>query len=295
MFSVGLFTTHVIDIPWRYGKPFTVIPFGDVHFGAPLHCASEWRRFCDRNRNRQDCVFLGMGDYTDLVSGSERGRIRMGKEGLHESTIATIEDLYRNTTDSLLDTISFMKGRCIGLLEGNHYGNFGDGTTTTQRMSQVLGAKYLGVISVVRLNFIFGGTSKYCIDILAHHGKGGGQLAGTPFNQVGKMAEIAEADIYLMGHDHNRGCVTGQRIFPVYDSRKNDLVMRERKVLYGRTGSFLKGYEPGRVSYIADKALKPANLGWIEVEMTFTKVAPKPVSKGGDGSQHIYADIRGIA
>lgn len=284
----GLFTTQIVEIPWKYGKPFTLIPFGDVHFGAPLHCKSEWKRFCDHNRNRKDCMYLGMGDMTDLVSTSERSRIRMGKDGLHESTIECIEDLYRKTTDDFVKTVGFMKGRCIGIIEGNHYGNFGDGTTTTTRICQALNAKYLGVISLVRLVFVFGGTSKMTVDILAHHGKGGGQTVGAPYNSLSKMADIAEADIYLMGHDHSRGCATGQRIHPYFDSKNNKLVMRERKILYGRTGSFLRGYVPGKVSYIADRALKPANLGWIEVEIT-----PRRITE--DKKTHMTIDIRGIA
>lgn len=225
----------------------------------------------------------------DLVSTSERAALKMGKGGLHESTMECIEDMYRQTTDGLLNTIKFMKGRCIGLVEGNHFGNFGDGTTTTQRMCQALRTKYLGCICIVRLCFVFNGTSKLTIDILAHHGKGGGQLAGTPFNQVGKMVNIAEADIYLMGHDHSRGCVTDQRIYPYFDSRKKQLVMKERKILYGRTGSFLRGYVPNKVSYIADMALKPANLGWIEIEITPHRV------KDGKGGQETVVDIRGLA
>lgn len=285
----GLFTTSIVEIPWVYGKTYTLVPFGDVHYGAPLHCSSEWERFCNAQKGRKDVAFLGMGDMTDVVSTSERAVLKMGKGGLHESTMESIEDMYRKTTDDLLETISFMRGRCLGLIEGNHFGQFGDGTTTTQRMCQALRTKYLGCICIVRLCFVFSGTSKLTVDILAHHGKGGGQLAGTPFNQVGKMADIAEADIYLMGHDHNRGCVTGQRMYPYFDSRKKQLVMKERKIIYGRTGSFLRGYVPNKVSYIADMALKPANLGWIEIEITPHRL------KDGKGGQETVVDIRGLA
>lgn len=284
----GLFTTSVIQIPWKLGKPFTLVPFGDVHYGAPLHCKSEWKRFCDRQKDRKDVMFLGIGDYCDLVSASERSRIKMGKDGLHESTMSRIEDMYRSTIDDFYETVSFMKNRCIGMIEGNHYGNFGDGTTTTQRLCQKLNAKYLGVISLVRLQFLVTKTMYVSIDVLAHHGKGGGQLAGTPFNQVAKMADIAEADVYLMGHDHNRGCVTGQRIRPYQNSKTGKIIMRERKVIYGRTGSFLKGYVPGKVSYIADSALKPANLGWIEIEIT-------PHQATTEDGRQLTVELRGLA
>jgi hypothetical protein len=44
--------------------------------------------------------------------------------------------------------------------------------------------------------------------------------------------------------------------------------LSHRKVLLARTGSFLKGYVPGKVSYVTDRLLNPTNLGVIKIEVT---------------------------
>jgi hypothetical protein len=44
--------------------------------------------------------------------------------------------------------------------------------------------------------------------------------------------------------------------------------LREKKLLYARTGSFLKGYENNAPSYVAKKLLNPTDMGTVKIELT---------------------------
>ena len=171
----------------------------------------------------------------------------------------------------------------IGLLEGNHHGKFSSsGITTTQYMCQKLGCKFLGVSAFVRLSFVYGKKSA-CVDIWAHHGKSGSRLVGGSMNAVQNMADIADADIYLMGHDHKKSIAMKTRLCLTHGKGLN---LTHKKILMGRTGSFLKGYVPDQSSYIAKALLSPTDLGVLKIELT-----PKREQAGDKDS--FYVDLHG--
>lgn len=279
MNTTGIFDIHKFEIKaTKYGEPIYIIPFGDIHRNAPLCHVEKWVEFLDWAKRKRNAYFLGMGDYDDLASASER-MILMDRK-LHESTRDTIEDLYRKLTDRLAKELSFMSGRLIGLIEGNHFGEFQNGTTTTQRLAEKLNCKYLGVSAFVRLQITTRGTRQgVCVDVWAHHGMGAARLIGGSLNRVQQMLEAAEADLYLMGHDHKKSVGMVSRL----ELRgSSDLRLHNAKKVFARTGSFLKGYEPGKKSYIVDKAMNPTDLGVVKIELT-----PKRERIGGADYEYI--------
>jgi hypothetical protein len=254
----GLFTLQEYVVKgWKIDKPLSLIPFGDVHRDSPAHSNKKWKEFCDYGASKKDAIFLGMGDYLDSFSTSER--MILNNPG----------------------------NRTVGLLCGNHFIQFADGTTSDMHLAAKLNSSYLGVCSAIRIVFAeMHGQSSVSVDIFAHHGKGAGQTVGGKLNAVEKLANIAEADIFLMGDNHARGSV------PLGDklricSNTGGLVLRSRQAWIGRTGSFLKSYEPGQSSYVVDAALSPANLGWIEFVLT-------PRRSYADGQDRMTVDIGSI-
>lgn len=284
MQTTGIFTTHDFIIHYTHeGKPIYILPFGDVHRSSPLCHREKWTEWLKWAKTKKDAYFLGMGDYDDLGSSSERKIL--SNPDLHESTTETLDHLYlRHTTDFVKD-IEFMRGRLIGLMEGNHYGNLTSGMTTTQKMADMLGCSYLGVSTFIRLTLKQQhkrSNHSSSVDIWAHHGKGASRLAGGSLNTVEHMVGAAEADIYLMGHDHKKSVAYATRLY-LGDSNRGSTHLRERKILLARTGSFLRGYVPGKVSYVADRMLNPSNLGTVKIELT-------PKQDWKDGSRR-YIDI----
>jgi hypothetical protein len=277
MNTTGIF--EIYSYPIRYAKsnePIYLIPFGDVHRSSPLCHVEKWKEFLDWAKKKPRSYFLGMGDYDDLLSASERKIL--DNDDIHESTRETLEQFYRSKTEKLAKELEFMRGRLVGLLEGNHFVTFDDGTTSTQYLCKLLGCKYLGCTAFVRM--WFSSTSKrldtHGIDLWAYHGKGAARLVGGSLNTVQQMCEQAEADIYLMGHDHKKSTATITRLKLNRGSAGN-VRLSHRKCLLARTGSFLKGYVPGKRSYVVDKNLNPTDLGVVKIELT-----PKRHQDNGD-------------
>lgn len=267
MRTTGIFTVHTFEAEGKYGEPTYIIPFGDIHRFADECHVSKWKSFLEWAKTKERCYFIGMGDYDDLASTSEREVLEDAR--LHNSTKKSLKDAYLSRTLKLYDELKFMRGRVIGLIEGNHYAVFNNGMTTTQKLCEMLDCKYLGCASLIRFYVKVKkrkSRDSYSVDIFAYHGKGAARLIGSSLNTVQQMAETATADIYLMGHDHKKsvGMVTKLEL-----SRGSHTIgLRHRKQVLARTGSFLKGYENNMVSYIADKCLNPTDLGVVKIELT---------------------------
>lgn len=284
MQTTGIFTIHEFEIPISsFNEPIYLIPFGDVHRSAPLCHTEKWLEFLDWAKNKKRCYFLGMGDYDDLASASER--MNLNKKQFHDSTIKTLENLYEKNVDRLVNELRFMKGKLIGLIEGNHYAEFSSGITSTQLMAQKLKVKYLGVSSFIRLRFVHSSRNKTkTLDLFVHHGKGAGKRMGSSLNTVEDMIRVADADIYLMGHDHKKSCGYLTKLTLSSTSTRGELRLHNKKVMMGRTGSFLKGYVPEESSYVADANYNPSDLGVLKIELT-----PKKRYEGK--SEFFYIDI----
>lgn len=261
----GIFNLASYHVRCKSGQTFHLIPFGDVHRDSPAFADDKWNEFLEYAKSVPNALFLGMGDYLDSYSTSER-RIVYNPD-LHESTREREERETMERIEALAGELEFMKGRVVGILGGNHYPVFSDGTTGDQVLAKILKAEYLGVCAAIRIHFFGGKSCNPSLDLFAHHGKGGGVTACGKFNAVERLDKVCEADIFLMGDNHARGAIPlGDKLR--LENNSGGLRIRARQAFIGRTGSFLRGYVPGRASYVVDGAMSPANLGWIEFLLT---------------------------
>lgn len=268
MKTSGLFTVHGYKISHKYSDTIRLVFFGDIHRDSPNHASRKWQDFLQYARSLRNAYFFGMGDYLDSTSTSERECLGHISAKMHETFRADVQALQMAKCELLAKELSFMRGRIIGMLNGNHYFDFGHGTNSDQELCRLLGAKYLGVCSFVRLTFEVCGRN-VTRDIFAHHGAGAARLFGGSFNRVQQMAETAEADIFAMGHDHKRIASPGQpRLF--LSSNKTGLIVESREPVVLRTGSYLASYEPGVVNYNVDACRSAASLGHVEVLVKVT-------------------------
>ena len=279
MSQVSLFTTSLTTIEVdTLTEPIDLHIFGDVHYGCDHHSAEKWRKFRTNCLKSKNPYYIGMGDFIDLGSESERKCLNGGI--LHESTQSTLTRLYEQQCDGLLEDIGFMRGRLLGLIEGNHYAEFRDQTTSTQRMCRDMKCDYLGISSFIKLRIVYHGT-RTSIDIWAHHGKAGAQFVSTSLKKVEDMARTAEADVYIMGHDHQRGAVPLSRLKL---NRRMQVV--DHTAYAVRSGSFLRGYVAGEESYVARAGLKPASLGGVTLHLQ-----PQRVCEGKEKSRKFTIEM----
>jgi len=280
MLSDSIFTIHRYKVSFScLNQPIYLIPFGDVHRFSPNCDTNKWLEFLAWAKNKKNAYFLGMGDYFDFLSGSERRELN--EASLHEATYSNIEDLMNSQVKRFVNEISFMKGRLLGLIEGNHYATYHTGITTTQEMCRLLGCNYLGISSFIKFA-MNRGAKGYSLDIWAHHGRGVGRTLGSGLNTVNQMAEIADADIYLMGHNHKKQ--VGMKTRLCLNGSGGKIGLSHRKIVLACTGSFLRGYVPDAPSYVARAALPPTDMGTVKIELT-----PKRDKK--DGRDDFYVDI----
>lgn len=267
-----------------FGVPVRLVFFGDVHRDSPLHAAEKWQEFLGYARTLENAYFIGMGDYIDSMSTSEREA--MARASMHEATATDLENMASSKISLLAKELAFMRGRLVGLLNGNHFFSFPSGINSDQKLCEKLGCKYLGVSSFIRLTIVVYKQSM-AFDLWVHHGAGGARLLGGSINRVDQMREFAEADAFCMGHDHKRG------VFPAnpklhLEPTKVGLLLKEKQQWLLRTGSFLKAYEDGVVSYNADAARGPCSLGHVELEFTPRRFRTNDAST-------LQLDVRGIA
>lgn len=245
--------------------PVNLYVFGDVHRFAKGCAEDKWLQFLDIAKHDPNPLFLGMGDYDDFASMSERAILI--NPGLHDDTRWTIDDIYTQRNMQFSKEIGFMRGKIIGLVEGNHYGVYSTGSmTTTQELCNILKCRWLGVNAFIRVSFHYKlGGRKTCLDIFAHHGRGASRMVGSSLSTVEQMASNAEADIYLMGHDHKLGAIKIDRL---HLQGNRGLVLKDKTMLLARSGSFLQGYVPDRQSYVVKAGMKPAHIGFLKIILT---------------------------
>lgn len=262
----GKFTINHYTIPFKnYGETIKIVPFGDVHRYAPLHAEKIWHKFIERYCDDKNAYFIGMGDYLDELSSSERKKYI--NSDYHDSTTHTTSKFYQQRAENLAKEISFMKGRCIGLHEGNHFFRLSDGTTTTNTICRALDTNHLGVKSFIEIILKKDQHHSNRVVICCHHGESGGRTVGTSVNKLEKMAHTHDADIILQGHDHRKNHVEMTEI-GITKSLHGKPNIVERVKYCARTGGFLKGYIDKQLSYIADANMPPNSLGNIEFHLT---------------------------
>jgi hypothetical protein len=292
----GLFSTHIVTIKARLNEPFYIVPIGDIHRESPMHAHGEFQADIKNLRTKKNHYFLGMGDFCDGCSTSERAVLLSG--GIHDTTKETLRGVYRGIVKTLANELGFMRGKTIGMLGGNHFYELENGENTDHVLSHALGAKYLGCTGFIRLVLDVEGrhrgrqkgtvNSSVVFDIFANHGKGGGKTVGATFNSIEDMMKVADADLYLMGHTHGKGTTPSFPRMKLVPDRKGGVTVRARTPHLGRTGSYLKGYENGKTSYTCDALYPALALGHISFEIT-------PVRIQKDGVDRIELQVKGTA
>ena len=276
----SIFKTNKLEVLFEnFNEVHYLLPFGDIHRDSPNCDVPLWKEYCKWGAQKPRTTFIGMGDYFDAYSGSERAGLAAIK--LHESSMQNMDDFMRSKVETFAKEISFMEGKLLGLMEGNHHYEFSNGTTSTQYLCELLKCKYLACVALCRIIFRQSkGHRSSAVDIFAYHGKGASRLIGGSLNTVQQMAEVCDANIYLMGHDHKKGAGMASKL-AWSDGKISNI--KEKKLFFARTGSFLQGYVENKPSFVVEKMLNPTDLGTVKIELT-----PRCTKSGG-----LKVDIHG--
>lgn len=245
--------------------PISIYFWGDVHWDTKSCDKERWKYFLKRTRETQDenTYYVGMGDYHDFASTSEKQAIDNSK--IHETTREKFDEIAEKDNRAFAMEIKHMRGKLLGLLHGNHSWNFISGKNSTEDLADRMEAEYLGWICYYHLT-IQGEKGRHkCIDMVLCHGKAGGKLAGSSINQVEDLKRIFPlADIYCMGHDHNRGAWPVSVLY--WDSFT--MKIKQKRQFLCRSGTFKKGYAEDSAGYEIAKLFRPSDLGVIKLNLS---------------------------
>jgi len=215
-------------------------------------------------------LFLGMGDYCDSFRPSIRKRYQQSVLNEDEHIANSIYEMVMEHIDGFHKLVSGTEGKWLGLLEGHHYFDFGNGTTSDTLLADKLQTRFLGDCTMSHLKFDRNGHTRQFI-IWAHHGEGSGQLVSSPLNKLEHLIKCFDADCFLMAHQHK--AVTSKRPW-LYTTRSGRgglrLTHKDRSITC--TGGWLQGYQQdskfnGRAAghYPEQKMLTPISIGGTRI------------------------------
>jgi len=209
-----------------------------------------------------------MGDTTDAFRTHARKHLSGYTED--ENSMEAIDEWHKAEVRDLAKELEPIKGRIAGVILGNHYAQYMDGTNSEQYLCQLLGLRYLGPVGFIRLDFRDKRQVRHHLTIFAHHhgGSQGGRTTGGDVNALTRAESGFEADIYALSHTHRRYAV--REVLLGITSKGSPRPVERPKVLI-RTGAFLKGFgedtpsttQRHAPSYAEQKALRPTDLGWV--------------------------------
>lgn len=245
--------------------PVTICPIGDIQWAGHKGdiAYDHFQEHIQRCLSLPNPLFIGMGDYGDFASPSNREAFRQGR--FYDTAQRVVED---KALDLIIDVYQLFlkptKGKWLGLLHGHHYFPLKSGGTTDMRLAAMLDAPFLGDCAVVTLQF-GGKDRKYpsgtgSVKIWAHHGCGDSVFPHGPLNKLYRVAPNWNVDIMLMGHQTKKAIGEYDQIDVVHPSKGASRLDHKTRHLVG-TGGWSKGYQPKRASYVEKGMLPPVALG----------------------------------
>lgn len=235
-----------VKMPW---KPLDVWFLGDIQWSgdkdavAISHLKETIARALEAEQNGHEVRFIGMGDYTDFASPSNRQRIAAA--ALYDNAQAVIEQKAVELVHEIFDlALRPTKGKWLGLVEGHHLFDLKHGDTTDMRLCELLDAPFIGTTGLVNLTFQApaGMTAKIPYTIWYAHGVGNGQTGYYPVARLAKKAaEWEQVDCFAMGHTTKMAMDFQNKVYPRW--KHGDL--SHRKVILIGTGGYSKTYVIG--------------------------------------------------
>ncbi len=256
-------------------QEIVIAPIGDIQWSGrkELIAYSALKEYIAEAVERQ-AWFVGMGDYVDFASPSNRQRLQAA--ALYDTAQQVIDDKARALVDELFaDLLQPTVGRWLGLLEGHHWTHLLTGETTDQHLCELVQAPFLGTSAFIGLTFTDRDDNTHVVTLWAHHGAGGGQKVHAPILKLENLASSFDCDVMMVAHMTKRATGVIQRCYPVWQSAAP--VIRHKEIHLVGCGGWAKGYaersrqgNTPRGGYVEQKMLTPVALG-----APFVRIRPR--------------------
>jgi len=242
-------------------KPFTIVPIGDVQLmssgiesGITVNVKAFKQHLSYIESNYENPLYLGMGDYIDFMSPSNRDSVKKSK--IYDQSREYIDKAALDLADEFIDLVKHTKGKWLGMLTGHHFAELKSGMTTDHYIADALDASYLGRVAHIAVRYQnSNGKSDGVLNIWAHHGEGARKYpAGKLLDNV--AVHWPDVDLFFMGHMHESDSA---RIARYTVDGDGDLVTKNALAVV--TGAWLEPHTANVGSYIENAMLRPRATG----------------------------------
>lgn len=257
-------------IPLKPDQELLFIPIGDIQYGTDECDVERLQRFVawvGKQEKRGKLVRLvGLGDYTDLTSPSEKPKV----QSTHETTQKSLDELVMTYLQQFMTIMAPLRDHFLCILTGHHHHIFSSekksggwgGKSSDAWLAKQLRCDHAGDgHTLFRLRFPHG----LFLDVGAWHGGGGGQTPGWRVNK-----RIRQSDIYPTAHIVIQGHDNAKLAYP-RSGLDWEHGMVKRMVI--GSGSFQRAYLEGdaQAGYAEKWGLVPADLGVVVMNIALEK------------------------
>lgn len=237
---------------------FRLYPLGDIHAGTK-HCVeNDLQKVIDQIKNDSQAWWIGMGDYGEFITPADfkRWDSKVIAEWLKDDQ----DNIAECQTDYLEKLLAPIKGKCIGLLEGNHEDSHRrfNHVDVQKNLCKRLDLTNLGYSAWVKLRFAREKSNEHHVfRCVFSHGSGWAITPGAKMNRLQRFMNSFDARIYGIGHMHD--IITNS---VPYLELSDSNIIRQKERVGAVTGCWFKTYTQGvAASYGEKRNYPPTSLG----------------------------------
>lgn len=260
-----MFTGHRKVFYGSKADKFDIAGIGCIHAGHSGFDRDYFEKVMAWIPEQDNWFVMGMGDYFDEIT-TQRHHYdvnQLDKEFAgYENSKGPLKRVIEYVTDQFRPLAE--AGQLLGFIEGNHdyIITKNTGYSYVMIMAEELGVPYLGHSTLFRLSFQRAKSEQRTkFDIYAVHGAYGGAKAGGKINKLEQMAKDFDANLYMMGHVHDIISYTRPRLY-----LDNNINIKDKRLAFMITGSFLKTYDEGGMGYGEKKMYSPVKIGFPKAQ-----------------------------
>jgi hypothetical protein len=237
------------------GDVYHLYPISDIHAGTVFCAEDEIRKQVKLIKDDPFALWVGLGDYCEWITPKDKRFDSQAIAGWVKKG-----DIARSQEQWVIDLLSPIKSKCIGLCTGNHEESIRlqFNTDVHKHLCDALEADNLGYSCFIVLKFKRLHGSVSCFTCHFEHGSGGAQTEGGLTMRLARSIGAFKGNIYGMGHLHTIK-IDSIPLLAVTEELKIKSFPRVGAI----TGCWFRAYydNNGYPSYAELKGHKPTNIG----------------------------------
>jgi len=244
------------------GKEWHFYNLSDMHLGNVA---------CAKGRLAADIAAIKADPYARVWLTGDLGEYITARDSRSDFScldrdifdITDLGNIGETISGKLLEILTPIKDKILGIGIGNHewaYAHAENQESIHRALCVQLGVRYLGYTALVDTVFHRAST-RVSVRHLLSHGCGGAQTPGGKINTLRKYMYSHDADIYWIGHLHDK---KADRMVTIGADR-NCKTLKERVKLGVISGSYFRTYVQGHTTYGEVRGYAPTHIGPAKV------------------------------